>query len=343
MARYARRSPSTRPSREVSTSEPTERTRELIARLQHGDVDDRSSAALRLNLDLHPKAIDALRTALGDEATEVRESAAQSLALLGDTSSLEAVVRVARLSDASWPRASLWAACALAATSSDAAWIVRAHRLIEDLTLDGPPAARQQAEYLRRELAGGSRDERRVGPDLGPESCGRQVLLLVDQRERPERQRGDPRRVGHDRDRHLRRAGEPTPAPAGELGPGSWRHPRGVDGLGQRAPRAPDRQPPDPGRITRSVGLVQLPRHGHTDWSRPRLASVRPASTDCQRRRLGHLHRRRRLASHLHQPDRFPDRDVHETIDPVRYSGPRHGGDPRSFHPDVSRPEQGRL
>jgi HEAT repeat protein len=125
--------------------------------LQHGDVDDRSSAALRLNLDLHPKAIDALRTALGDEATEVRESAAQSLALLGDTSSLEAVVRVARLSDASWPRASLWAACALAATSSDAAWIVRAHRLIEDLTLDGPPAARQQAEYLRRELAGGSR------------------------------------------------------------------------------------------------------------------------------------------------------------------------------------------
>jgi len=131
---------------------PSARTRRAIEKLQRGDADDRVSAALQLNLDGHPDAIRALQAALEDDETDVRESAAQSLALLGDVGSLEAVVAVAARSDAPWPRTSLWAACALAVATGDVTSRLRVERLLDELAAPGPPEAKQQVEFLRRQL-----------------------------------------------------------------------------------------------------------------------------------------------------------------------------------------------
>jgi hypothetical protein len=125
---------------------------DLLTELGSPDVTSRETAALRLNQWAHPVVLKALRSALDDAAPEVREAAAQSLALLDDRDALELVIGAAERSSSGWPRASYWAAATLAITSDEGEAMARVRRLIELAERSGPDGL-LQAKKIRALIA----------------------------------------------------------------------------------------------------------------------------------------------------------------------------------------------
>lgn len=76
----------------------------LLRDLRSPDAGTRLMAAHGLNQSAHPQILEGLRHALTDESSDVAEMAAQSLAIVGDITSVELVVGAADRSAAPWPR-----------------------------------------------------------------------------------------------------------------------------------------------------------------------------------------------------------------------------------------------
>jgi len=119
-----------------------------VGDLRSPDPETRLSAALSLNQSAKPQIIEALRRALADESSEVVEAAAQSLALVGDSDAFELVIEAAERSSAPWPRASVWAAVQLVATTDSQDARMRVVRLLDFADRTGAEG-RQQASLLR--------------------------------------------------------------------------------------------------------------------------------------------------------------------------------------------------
>lgn len=141
----------------MTSEAPSNRERRFLAGLRSDDAQTREAAALSLNQSSHPLILAALRSALSDSEPEVAEAAAQSLALVGDLGSLALVLDKAAESVAPWPRASLWAATALALASGEEGPLRRATQLVERAARSRVAEGRRQAHYLREMLADAGR------------------------------------------------------------------------------------------------------------------------------------------------------------------------------------------
>ena len=73
--------------------QPSQELKDLITKLQQGDVEERQRAAIALGTEKSPSAVEALIKAIGDEDDFVRDFAVKALGNIGDSRALDPLVK----------------------------------------------------------------------------------------------------------------------------------------------------------------------------------------------------------------------------------------------------------